>query len=109
MKAAVEYGLIFLIGCFMLSLLIQFTGVIAQIHKGHLYLNYIMHLTENYDGNLEDVSNHAASNDLCANCTFTHSKMDDRFEIQVSFPIRLQTISFNSRMRITGITSPFES
>lgn len=109
MKAAIEYGLIFLTGCFMLSILIQFAGVITQIHKGHLYLNYITHITENYDGDLEDVNNHSASQSICNSCTYTHSKYDDRYEIEVVFPITLPAVSYHSNMRISTFTVPFES
>ncbi|NLW15842.1 MAG: hypothetical protein GX038_06280 [Erysipelothrix sp.] len=108
MKASIEYSLIFLTGCFMLTLLIQFTSVAANIHKGHLFLNYVTHLTENYDGNLNDVNAHVESTTICDSCTYTHSLIDDRYEINVSFPINISVISYRSKMNITGITSSFE-
>ncbi len=108
MKAAIEYTLMFMVGCLLIAIMMQFASVITMIHKGHLYLNYITHLTNNYDGNLMDVSNHSESQKICSSCTYTHSKMDKRYEIEVIFPVDMPVISFASRMRITGITQAFE-
>ncbi len=92
----------------MLMVLIQFTGVVAQIHKGHLYLNYITHLTENYDGNLLDVNKNAKNQTICGSCTHEHLKNKNRYEIEVLFPLELPILSVQEEMRIHGITVPFE-
>lgn len=92
----------------MISVLIQFTSVIAQIHKGHLFLNYITHLTENYDGNLEDVRKNTENQSLCQVCTYEHSANKNRYEIEVVFPIELPALMYQSEIRIKGITVPFE-
>ena len=108
MKAALEYGLLFLTACFMLSLLIQFTSVVAQVHRAHLYLNYLTHLTENYDGQLVDVRNHASSQTICRECVYSHVSLDDRYQIDVHFPIRIPSIGYKEDVKIVGITTAFE-
>lgn len=108
MKASLEYALMFLFGTLLVSLMLQFAAAITKIHQGHLYLNYITHLTENYDGNLFDVTKHAAEQSICTNCSFTHSKLGNHVEIEVIFPVQIPVIGFKSQMRIHGMTQAFE-
>lgn len=108
MKASLEYGLIFLTGCFFLTLLIQLTFAFSSVHQGHLYLNYLTHITENYDGRLEDVKTHDQTNSVCPECTYEHKKLGDRYELKVFAPVRIPIIKFDSKMEIYSLTTPFE-
>lgn len=108
MKAAIEYSLMFLIGTFIITVILQFTAVVANIHQAHLYLNYMTHITNNYDGDVDDIKNHERQQTICKSCTYTHTQFNDRLEIEVMMPVRVPVLSYNSQMRIKGISQPFE-
>lgn len=108
MKASIEYGLIFLVSCFMIVILLQFASVIANMHQGHQYLDYLLHLTNNYDGDVSLVNQHASNNQICNQCTYQHHRIDDRYEIVVSFPISIPSIYFEQTLTIRGLTHPIE-
>ena len=105
MKLGIEYGVIFLISCFMLTILVQFANVSNQIHRGHLYLDYVVSMVEDYDGDLDLVSIHTDNSTICNDCTTTFSKVNDRYEVEVSLPISIASIGYFSRLKVTGITS----
>ena len=108
MKSSVEAGLIFLVSCFMIVILIQFASVIANMHQGHQYLDYLLHLTNNYDGDLSLVRQHDANHQICRQCTYQHHKLDDRYEVVVSFPISIPSIYFEQSLTIRGLSHPVE-
>jgi hypothetical protein len=105
MKLGLEYGVIFLISCFMLTILVQFASLSAQIHKGHLFLDYVVSMVEDYDGDLELVNTHMSNSTVCKECTTLYSRVNDRYEVEVSLPISIASIGYFSRIRVTGITS----
>ncbi len=108
MKGSVEFSVIFLMGCFMLAILIQFAGVISDIHRGHQYLDYVLHLTDNYDGNLTQVHEHVSSNFICKSCQYSHTKVDNRYEIEVTFPISISSLYYEEVVHIKGFSHAIE-
>ena len=108
MKASVEYALIFLMGCFMMIVLMQFSGVIATIHRGNQYLDYLLHITDNYDGDLLLVAKHNRTQNICRDCEYQHIALDDRYEVEVRFPITLSSLRYKSSVKIYGLTHRFK-
>ena len=105
MKLGIEYGLIFLVSCFMISVMIQFANLSSQIHKGHLFLDYVISMVEDYDGDLELVNQHVNNSPLCKGCTTVYSSVNKRYEVEVSLPISIASVGYFSHIRIVGITS----
>ena len=108
MKGSIEYAVLFLWSCLMLTLLIQFSNVASRIHTGHLYLNYLINIVEDYDGDIELVKKHISRSSICDYCKAQFNKLENRYEIDVSFPIEIKTVTFLENVNISGITSSFE-
>lgn len=108
MKGSFEYSLIFLMGCFMLTVLFQTTQMLAQLHQGHLYLDYVVSMTEDYDGDIEKVNLHAKNSLMCKRCYFSHQEKDNRWVVTVNLPLNIPVINFEEELIIRGITSRIE-
>lgn len=102
MKLSVEYVVLFIVSSFFIVLMLQFTNIYARLHQTHSYLDYAIHLVENYDGQMEYVTSHMESYRGCQGCEVEFEKDASRYKVTVHSPLSIPLIGYHDSLNLMG-------
>jgi len=103
-KASLEYFVLLFLGSFVLVFMIQFTGLIYKVHQGHQFLDYIIHLINNYDGQMDLVEKKLEENRICMACDYRINYLDNQYEVEVSLPFAISAIGIDEEILMRGLS-----
>lgn len=96
--------MLLLISSFILIFMIQLTGLIYKLHQGHQFLDYITHLINNYDGQMDLVEEKLKSNRICKICEYQLTYLDNQYEVEVKVPFKFPALDIDQAILMRGLS-----